>query len=223
MKDEQLQQKANFMHKMTFSSTNKKLNLDYADQIEESLKNYTLESSNFKVDGLGECGVRQYGLTSGKICVYLKLNRIWGWKPLPIDADDIMSAGEDWPEDFARHWESQDNKNFVWMSCKPKKDEDQEKFEDFEYFPNNRGINLKFFPFVKTVKVQLPPLVAVMITPNSRFEDETSVVIECRAFYKGKSLIQHYSIFSRPHLDVVHESKMGKHRGLVLFELIIAK
>ena len=70
---------------------------------------------------------------------------------MPIDAD-LKSAGEDWPEDFVKYWDSQDNKHF---------------------------------PFVKTGEVQLPPLVAVMITPNSRFEDETSVEIECRAFYEG--------------------------------------
>ena len=110
------------------------------------------------------------------------------------------------------------------MSCKPKKDEDREKLEDFEYFPNNRGIDLKFFPFVRTEEVQLPPLVAVMITPNSRFEDETSVEIECRAFYKGKTeWMLLYFLFPRPRLDVVHESKMGKHRGLVQFELIRVK
>jgi len=207
MKDEKLEQKANFMSKVTFSSTNKQPNLDYAAEIKASLTNYSLPSSSFKTADLGECGEPPYGLTESgsKICVYLKLNRIWGWSPTPIDADDIIKAGETWSEDFVRHWQSQDNKNFVWMSCKAQNKEEQTKFEEFEYFPENRGIDLKFFPFTKKEDEEVPPapLVAVMITPKSGFEDETTVVIECRAFYK----------------DVVHETKMGKHRGLVPFEL----
>ena len=190
MKDEKLQQKPNFMTQVTFSSTNKQPNLEYSAEIKAALKNYTLASSSFKVADLGKCGEDPYGLTesSPKICVYLKLNRIWGWTPRPIDAADITKAGKSWQEDFVRHWQSQDDKNFVWMSCKTKNDEEQANFEDFEYFPNNRGIDLKYFPFTKTENEEVPParLVAVMMTPNSRFEDETPVVIECRAFYKGK-------------------------------------
>lgn len=231
MKDENLEQKANFMNKVTFSSSNEQVNLDYVSEIEKSLKNYTLASSNFRVTELGECGEPPYGLAASgnsKICVYLKLNRIWGWKPAPIDATDITKAGKTWDEDFVRHWQSQDNKNFVWISCKTVKKldvkkEDSEKIDKFEYFPRNRGIDPKFFPFIKTEDVQPPPLVAVMITPSSRFEDETSVEIECKAFYKGKSAMIHICLFPRPRLDVVHETKMGKLRGLILFELIRLK
>ena len=210
MKDEKLEQKANFMNKVTFSSSNEQVNLDYIGEIEKSLKNYTLASSNFKVSELGECGEPPYGLAASgesKICVYLKLNRIWGWKPTPIDATDITKAGKTWDEDFVRHWQAQDNKNFVWISCKTVKKQDvkeedsetkddREKIDKFEYFPRNRGIDLKFFPFIKTEDVQSPPLVAVMITPNSRFEEETSVEIECRAYHKGKSTKLHFCLFT---------------------------
>ena len=195
MKDEKLQQKANFMNKVTFSSTNKQLNLDYAKEIKEALKNYTLPSSNFKVDDLGDCREPP----ASAICVYLKLNRVWGWEPKPIDTEDIKKAGKIWPEDFVRHWQTQDNTNFVWISCKPKNDEDREKFEDFEYFPSNRGIDMKYFPFVKTKEVQLPPLVAVKITPTSSFEDETSVEIQCLAFYKGKIVLLTFFSSLFPH------------------------
>ena len=189
-KDEDLEQKAMTMTKVTFSSTNKTVNLEYSARIKASLKNYTLASSSFKVADLGKCGEDPFGLaeSSPKICVYLKLNRIWGWTPRPIDAADITKAGKSWQEDFVRHWQSQDDKNFVWINCKTKNDEEQAKFEDFEYFPKNRGIDLKYFPFTKTENEEVPlaPLVAVMMTPNSGFEEETPVVIECRAFYKGK-------------------------------------
>ena len=225
MKDEKLEQKANFMNKVTFSSSNEQVNLDYAGEIEKSLKNYTLASSNFRVTELGECGEPPYGLASSgdsKICVYLKLNRIWGWKPTPIDPEDLRKAGKTWEEDFVRHWQSQEDTNFVWISCQTVKKEDGDKIENFEYFPKNRGIDLKFFPF-KTEEVQPPPLVAVMITPNSRFEDETSVEIDCRAYHKGKSAMLHICLFPRLRLDVVHETKMGKQRGLIHFELIRLK
>ena len=195
MKDEKLQQKANFMNKVTFSSTNKQLNLDYAKEIKEALKNYTLPSSNFKVDDLGDCREPP----ASAICVYLKLNRVWGWEPKPIDTEDIRKAGKDWPEDFVRHWQNQDNKDFVWISCKPRNDEDRVKFEDFEYFPNNRAIDMKYFPFIKTEDVQLPPLVAVKITPTSSFEDETSVEIQCLAFYKGKIVLLTFFSSLFPH------------------------
>ena len=108
---------------------------------------------------------------------------------------------------FTHFTTAQDNKNFVWISCKTvkrldvkkedsEKKDDREKIDKFEYFPRNRGIDLKFFPFIKTEDVQPPPLVAVMITPNSRFEEETSVEIECRAYHKGKSAMIHFCPFT---------------------------
>ena len=189
---------------MTFSSTKQEVNKDYAKDIQEALQNYTRVSSKdakFLMSDLGECGQDPYMRESPvKICVYLKLNRIWGWMPAPIDSTDVIQAGVTWPEDFVRHWRNQENEKFVWISCDALNSADRALIENLEYFPANRGIALDFFPFSKTFSnasnlsswieedVQMPPLVAVRITPSSSFPDNTPVVIECRAYYKGESV-----------------------------------
>lgn len=149
----------------------------------------------------GPCSPEEgYGYKTGSPCVFLKLNRIWGWEPEfytePIDLMpiELQTTIKEIPN------EKREN---IWINCEGEGPADKENIEQFEYFPH-RGFPGYFYPF-RNVKNYLSPLIAVRITnptPN------VVVNIECRAWaknieYVGGNLVREGSV----HFEIMVDSK----------------
>jgi len=128
-------------------------------------------------------------------CVFIELNPIWGWTPEPYNCEAEKEKGYDskapcLPE-MEEHLKNQgpDVENNVYINCRGRYAADQEALEDgLEYFPQNRGIPISYFPF-KGRGLPLPgnfhsPLVAVKISPKAGHEGQL-IHIECNAYYGG--------------------------------------
>jgi sodium/potassium-transporting ATPase subunit beta len=144
------------------------------------------ESKVCQVDlkDFGDCSRQNsYGYKSASPCVFLKLNKIYGWVPeYYTNATDEM---KEYDSDFARMVDKKGSDRQFWLSCSGEKPVDRENSRDFKYFPS-QGFPSFYFPYTNT-KNYLSPLVAVQVlnpTPN------VIISIECRAWaanmkYKG--------------------------------------
>lgn len=150
---------------------------------------------------MGNCNKEQaYGYNSSAPCIFLKLNRIFGWEPKyytkPLD---------DMPQDLKNHINnisSQEEKKQIWVSCEGVDDVDKEHIESFNYFP--RGFASYYYPY-KNYPNYISPIIAVQpvnISPN------VIVSIECRAWaeniiYRGGSLNRAGSVQFEVQVDTV--------------------
>lgn len=154
----------------------------------------------FKKETLGECSQFPYGFLpeGGNIqpCFFLKLNKIYGLDPAPINDPAGMPTRVQ--ELFDQH--GGDN---IYFHCEGRYPADNEgaNGEDIglKYFPENQAISRMFFPYMNGPNYQ-PPMVAVKITnpPIGRM-----LHLECRAYYGG----------------VVHNTK--DKMGLTQFEVLV--
>ncbi|CAB3248107.1 unnamed protein product [Arctia plantaginis] len=104
-------------------------------------------------------------------CIFVKINRIIGWKP---DFYNVTALPEDIPEDLAEfiHNENPSEQNQVWISC-----EEEKANETHMEYPWGRGLRASFYPF-SILKGYRSPLVAVKLTPPVN----RVVTIRCRAW-----------------------------------------
>lgn len=112
------------------------------------------------VDNFGECGRNNsYGYKSNSPCIFLKLNRIYGWEPEYYN--DTKELPEEMPKGLKDHIASLDvkSRNQVWVSCQGEDGSDKEILGEVEYFPT-RGFPSYFYPYLN-VKNYVSPLVAV--------------------------------------------------------------
>jgi len=202
------------------------LNIDYAKRLKKFLNVYDLPANgSYKefdlVSELGDCGTEPYGFivddTNPQVspCIFVKLNKIWGWTPHPLNATDFTVDDDDvkkgkypepkYPESLRQHVISQNFAKKVWVDCKGRYAADQEALGDMEYHPSHRGFDQKYFPFMgdlsTTENNYHSPLVAVKIKTDKIGQ---LIHVECRAYYRG----------------VEHVSK--DRTGLVQFEVLIA-
>lgn len=100
-----------------------------------------------------------YGYNKSAPCVFLKLNRIFGWKPEFYN--DIKALPEEMPESLKEHIKSLNEKerNQIWVTCQGESPADQEIIGDVQYFPT-QGFPGYYYPF-KNTPGYLSPLVAV--------------------------------------------------------------
>ncbi|XP_066147158.1 sodium/potassium-transporting ATPase subunit beta-1 [Euwallacea fornicatus] len=132
------------------------------------------------LSNLGNCNAgRDYGYNSLSPCIFLKLNRIFGWEP-----DYYTSPVSGMPEELELHINSTREKNElalkqIWVSCEGVDDIDKENVKGFNYFPH--GMASYYYPY-RNYQNYTSPIVAVEIvnlTPN------VIVSIECRAWAKN--------------------------------------
>jgi len=220
----ELQSKPNIRQSFTlhrlassYDSVRKHRNKEYADRLKLFLDEYTTTDGDqrsdenyqkFPLETLGECAQYPYGyLDDLSPCFILSLNKIWDWQPVVVSDEDF--AESDWPIQFENHWRQQSDKDFLWFDCDTlhcrKRNCSSEEMQDsgeIEYFPANRGVSTKYFPFkgVTGNSTYHSPLVAIKYKPGTA----DSVVLECRAFYKG----------------VKHNDRLGKLKGLIQFKVI---
>ena len=131
-------------------------------------------------------------------CLFLKLNKIWGFKPKGVKAADV-----DKPEYNAMSAElkqiirNEGDKDQVYIDCKGRFPADVEGVS-LVYFPSNRAIPSFYFPF--SGGNYQSPLVAVKVTPATK---GALIHIECRAWFEG----------------VIHSGK--EKAGLTQFEVLV--
>lgn len=127
---------------------------------------------------LGSCtGDNAYGYNNSKPCVFLKLNKIYGW--VPNCHNDTSNLPKEMPEDLVKHINSLDysKRNQVWVSCNATRNGTVDT--PIEYSP--RGFPSYFFPYLNH-KGYVSPIVAVKLENpkiNKQFE------VECRYWAKG--------------------------------------
>jgi len=161
----------------------------------------------FPVTELGECSAFPYGLmpSGGKVkpCFFLKLNKIYGFKPEPIDVTNLQEEFKEGLPNKVKDLINTHGGDNVYMDCKGRFPADNEGDDhqdiDLEYFPASQTIPLKYFPFMNGPNYH-SPMVAVRINnpPTGRM-----IHIECRAYYHG----------------VVHSTK--DKIGLTQFEVMV--
>lgn len=154
-----------------------------------------------EVTRLGSCTAEGgFGFNKSAPCIFIKLNRIYGW--VPELYDDINDLPENMPTDLTDHIKSlpeQDRKQ-VWVSCNGISPADIESIGPMEYFPH-RGLPAYFYPYTNQPGY-LSPLVAVHF---ARPIVKQSVNIECRVWAK----------------NIIYRGGLRDRQGSVSFVLLI--
>jgi sodium/potassium-transporting ATPase subunit beta len=162
----------------------------------------------FDISSLGECGSSPYGYIpedeTMKPCLFIKLNKIFGFNPEPIDAtnlDDPMF--ESMTSELKEKIRATEDKEQVFFDCFGRFPGDKEA-ATLKFFPESQSVSLKHFPY-KGGNYQSPMMAVQIDVPknmNNRNQGQM-IHIECRAWYKG----------------VKHDKK--DKAGLTQFEVII--
>lgn len=117
----------------------------------------------------GKCGPSDsYGYNNSAPCIFLKLNRIYGWNPEYFN--DPADLPDDMPDTLKSHIKSLPaaHRDQIWVTCYGENGADSEILGDIEYFPT-QGFPSYFYPYENT-KGYLSPLVAVKFTrPKRKF------------------------------------------------------
>jgi len=162
----------------------------------------------FDVSTLGECSSSPYGYMpedeTMKPCLFIKLNKIYGFSPEPIDPttlDDPMF--ENMTPELKEKILAAEDKQQVFFDCFGRFHGDKEAVK-LKFFPESQSISLKHFPY-HGGNYQSPMMaVQVEIPKNMNKKNAGQMIhIECRAWYKG----------------VKHDKKHKA--GLTQFEVII--
>ncbi|XP_058819351.1 sodium/potassium-transporting ATPase subunit beta-2-like [Topomyia yanbarensis] len=155
----------------------------------------------FDVTKLGPCTAEEgYSYNKSAPCIFVKLNKIYGWIPEPYD--NVNELPHDMPTDLVDHIKSlpENERKQVWISCNGLNLADSEAIGPLEYYPN-RGFASYYYPYMNKAEY-LNPLVAVHL---ARPTVKRNINIECRAWAKNV-------IYRGGHLD---------RQGSILLSLLI--
>ncbi|XP_055382105.1 sodium/potassium-transporting ATPase subunit beta-1 [Condylostylus longicornis] len=160
------------------------------------------KSCSVDIDNFGPCSPKQhYGYKNQKPCVFLKLNKIYGWEPSYYDAADLPS---EMSKDLAEHIKSLplSQQKQIWISCKGQHSVDNELIKNISYYPT-RGFPSFYYPY-KNVPDYLSPLVAIQIEPATYNQ---LISIECRAWAR----------------NIIYSGSIRDRMGSVTFQINIDK
>lgn len=122
---------------------------------------------SFDIGLLGEeCVPPNYGFDKGTPCLYINLNKVWGWVPEAFEKDD-MPEGVNITE------------NHIAFSCRGEDEEDDEHLKGITFYPSD-GISFGHYPYIvgtdrEEQKRFVNPIVAVQFS----LEFNTKVRITC--------------------------------------------
>ncbi|XP_076233155.1 sodium/potassium-transporting ATPase subunit beta-2 [Calliopsis andreniformis] len=150
----------------------------------------------------GKCTKQnQYGYSKSAPCIFLKLNKIFGWEP--VYYNDTKNLPSTMPADLQEHIKQEADADSnrlatVWVSCAGENPADIENMGAIQYIPS-RGFPGYYFPFTNTPGY-LSPLVAVFF---ERPKYGVLINIECKAWAH----------------NIIHDR--FERRGSVHFELMV--
>lgn len=134
-------------------------------------------------DVWGKCTSKQnYGYSTSSPCVFLKLNRIYGWVPDYYNTTQNLPA--EMPADLKNYIKSisadKNKLNTIWVSCHGEGPLDNESIGPIEYYPQP-GFPGYFYPFQNDIGY-LSPIVAIHF---KRPLLHRIINIECRIWAKN--------------------------------------
>ncbi|KAL6430173.1 hypothetical protein ACFW04_007730 [Cataglyphis niger] len=150
----------------------------------------------------GQCTkTKFYGFDKSAPCIFLKLNKIFGW--VPQYYNDTKNLPDTMPADLQDHIKQEEMNGVsrldtVWVSCSGENPADVENMGAIQYIPR-RGFPGYYFPFRNTPGY-LSPLVAVFF---ERPKFGVLINIECKAWAHN-----------------IHHDRFER-RGSVHFELMV--
>jgi len=119
-----------------------------------------------------DCTISPYGYPSNP-CIFVKLNRVINWKPVPFMSltDELAMSTESGAISLAEHLTQTGktyNKDFTYVVCSGKRDEDKKNLGDPEYKPE--GISAKYFPYFGKQRTNnyVSPMVSVRFPKITR-------------------------------------------------------
>ncbi|RZC34892.1 Na K-ATPase domain containing protein [Asbolus verrucosus] len=130
------------------------------------------------LEQFGPCSpTNVYGYNGSSPCVFLKLNKIYGWEP-----EYYTEYVEEMPEELQIKINNTEpsERNQVWISCEGTNPVDKENLHGFEYHPK-RGFPSYYFPYTNTPNY-LSPLIAVQVLNP---QPNVLISVECRAWAKN--------------------------------------
>uniref|UniRef100_A0A336JWG7 CSON011439 protein n=1 Tax=Culicoides sonorensis TaxID=179676 RepID=A0A336JWG7_CULSO len=134
-----------------------------------------------EVDSWGPCSPNEgYSYNKSSPCIFLKLNRIYGWEP-EFYTEPIDEMPQEL-KDFINKTPLEQRQQ-IWVSCDGQDPVDTEALAGgLEYFPKDlHGFPVYFYPYVNTPGY-LSPLVAVRLI---RPQVHQILNIECKAWAKN--------------------------------------
>lgn len=116
-----------------------------------------------------ECSsAKNYSFFEGKPCILIKINRIYGWKPLTYESR---------PKHYPK--EASFNPNTIQITCEGQNDIDKEHIGPIAYFPP--FIESKYYPFLNQPGYQSPFVMVHFTRPKFN----TLIFVECKAWAKN--------------------------------------
>ncbi|CAH0771660.1 unnamed protein product [Bemisia tabaci] len=143
-----------------------------------------------------------YNYDKGSPCIFLKLNKIYGWEPAYYN--DTKNLPAKMPADLKNFIIQEKNREpykkleTVWVSCEGENPADIENIGPISYLPS-RGFPGYYFPYINT-EGYLSPVIAVWFESPAR---GVLINIECKAWAQN-----------------IHHDRHER-RGSVHFELMI--
>ncbi|XP_076232639.1 sodium/potassium-transporting ATPase subunit beta-2-like [Calliopsis andreniformis] len=135
-----------------------------------------------EVNNWGPCSPdQQYGFNNSAPCVFIKLNRIYGWEPEYYN--DTKSLPSEMPATLVQHIKSANSswRNTVWVSCTGEDPHDNESIGELQYYPQAHGFPGFYYPYTN-IPDYLSPVVAVHFLRPAR---NRIINVECRAWAKN--------------------------------------
>lgn len=133
------------------------------------------------VSQFGPCSPKnEFGYRNSSPCVFLKLNKIFNWKPDYFDNPNELpiSMPESLKKYIAERKETE--RQLIWVSCNGTNAKDQEDFSPVKYYPA-QGFPAYFYPY-RNQDGYVSPLVAVQF---EKLKFKSFVNVECRAWAKN--------------------------------------
>lgn len=142
----------------------------------------------------------QYGYNKASPCVFLKLNKIYGWNPEFFNKTSTLPENmpQDLQDQIAGISEDDKNHEMIWVSCEGENPADIENLGPINYIPK-RGFPGYYFPFMNQKGYQ-PPVLAINF---ERPKTGVLINIECKAWAR----------------NIAHDR--AERRGSVHFELMV--